>query len=576
MSTSEFGAVPRQRSHVAAPFFARMLTVLAAAVIVCFSSGWLSATALAATAGAGPTPTAVVKCLEDSGDSRQAGADVVVAGCASTAAQHWTWAGSTLRINGLCLSAVAAAAQLQPCGGVGQQWADKGTELVAVQSGQCLTDPGNSTVDGTALDLEKCNGSAAQRWALPGPSSSAALTWGIVAVVALLLIGLLLLFSLNSAAQRRVVSTAHWVRALFPRRKRRLSPAVAALLTDSATSRDAVSAMEAVGRGNTWWPYAAVVSTDDATVWLAGLDIPAPGAPWRAVPGDSRAWTTGRTKLAAARPDAEPGAPALELCPAVLGVLDDGVVVVDVSMAHGVLVIEGDERMARLVQAAAEAQLEGGEVLVRGTGPHPAAGRSHWTVEVDEDGWIEIHGRLIEFTETPGLAVLESVLVDSGHPAVEDAREGAPAGSVDSTTFTAVSATADVTAEPAFEPATAIAQTAPTSQAAAAPATAPKSEKSKTGPATKPAKEKAPVVEPGEAIAGVGEAVPDVAVPAVSAVSTSTATPPAAQPPLAAEPDAEPEPEEDEDDEGPVDLGSIAVSSAPVGGADAPHGSAGG
>lgn len=569
----------RRRGQVAAPVFARMLTVLAAAVIVCFSSGWLSTTALAATADAASTPAAVVKCLEDSGDSRQAGADVVVAGCASTAAQHWTWAGSTLRINGLCLSAVAAAAQLQPCGGVGQQWADKGTELVAVQSGQCLTDPGNSTVNGTALDLEKCNGSAAQRWALPGPSSSAALTWGIVAVVALLLIALLLLFSLNSAAQRRVGSMARRVRALFPRRKRRLSPAVAALLTDSATSRDAVLAMEAVGRGNTWWPYAAVVSTDDATVWLAGLDIPAPGGPWRAVPGDSRAWTTGRTKLAAARLEAQPGAPALELCPAVLGVLDDGVVVVDVSMAHGVLVIEGDERMAHLVQAAAEAQLEGGEVLVRGTGPHPAAGRSHWTVEVDEDGWIEIHGRLIEFTETPGLAVLESVLVDSGQSAVEDARVGAPAGTTtESGTFTAVTATtaADATESATAIPPTATAQTAPISPAAAVPATATKSEKSKTGPATKPEKEKAPVSVPDEDSAtGAEEAAQDITVPAVSAVSTPAATPPTTQPPLAAEPDFEPE-SDDEDDEGPVDLGSIAVSSAPVGGADAPHGSAGG
>src|ERR1700722_12698566 len=176
MSTSELAPAPVR------PVMARLSAVLVMVVLACFCGGWPAPFAAAPTPAAAP----VVKCLEASGDSRTPGAAVVVAGCDSSAAQHWTWAGSTLQINGLCLSAVNSMAELQLCGGEGEQWTDKGTELLAVQSGQCLTDPGSSTANGTPLALAACTGSAAQQWALPAPSSSAALVWGLVALAALL------------------------------------------------------------------------------------------------------------------------------------------------------------------------------------------------------------------------------------------------------------------------------------------------------------------------------------------------------------------------------------------------------
>lgn len=232
MSSSNFPARRGRPGNLFGEFRRRIFTVSAAFLAAFLCAGPAAAgPAEAATAATG-TAAPVVMCLEDSGDSRAAGAEVLLASCDGSPAQNWTWAGSSLKINGLCLASSAGAAVLEACGGQGQQWADKGSELVSVQSGQCLTDPHGSTVDGTPLDLEPCHGGLGQQLALPVPTSSATTTWVLIVLVALLLIGLV--FLLSTSAARRL-----FARLMSPRPEPTIvSGAVEALDDDDDEDQD--------------------------------------------------------------------------------------------------------------------------------------------------------------------------------------------------------------------------------------------------------------------------------------------------------------------------------------------------
>jgi Ricin-type beta-trefoil lectin domain len=98
--------------------------------------------------------------------------------CATTAdapgaGQNWTVHNSnTLQLYGLCLdepsTAAGAAVKLDSCSYGGHQtWVADGNELKNLASGYCLTDPGSSAVNGTALDVSACSGATDQQWREP-------------------------------------------------------------------------------------------------------------------------------------------------------------------------------------------------------------------------------------------------------------------------------------------------------------------------------------------------------------------------------------------------------------------------
>jgi hypothetical protein len=92
--------------------------------------------------------------------------------------------------------------------------------------------------------------------------------------------------------------------------------------------------------------------------------------------------------------------------------LDGALVVLDVGEAHGFLVIGGDARRAEEVRAALAAQLEGGEVAVRGQDEHPDLGRPHWDAEVDRQRWITVVGRRFKFVRVPEPGAVAPVVPD--------------------------------------------------------------------------------------------------------------------------------------------------------------------
>ena len=108
------------------------------------------------------------RCLDDSGKAVPGGVVVDVRACARGAAQNWVvQPDGTIQLNGNCLAAgaasspAAAPALLSPCSPSGaQQWrlmpASGGVTLVNAQSGQCLADPADATVSGTALEVLSC------------------------------------------------------------------------------------------------------------------------------------------------------------------------------------------------------------------------------------------------------------------------------------------------------------------------------------------------------------------------------------------------------------------------------------
>jgi GH25 family lysozyme M1 (1,4-beta-N-acetylmuramidase) len=129
------------------------------------------------TLPAGPVSSQIPgKCMDDSGSKTANGTKVDIWSCNGTSAQRWTTGpDGTVRVHGKCLdvqrsgTASGTPVDLWSCNGTGaQQWqlvpAGGGVSLVNPQSGLCLADPGNATVDGTGLQIATCASAAGQAW----------------------------------------------------------------------------------------------------------------------------------------------------------------------------------------------------------------------------------------------------------------------------------------------------------------------------------------------------------------------------------------------------------------------------
>jgi GH25 family lysozyme M1 (1,4-beta-N-acetylmuramidase) len=110
----------------------------------------------------------------------QTGGVVVISPCSGLAAQQWTaQPDGTVRQAGKCLDVTGAGTasgtdvDLATCaGGPGQQWhlnlAGAGQQLENPQSGLCLADPSDHTVNGTQLAIAACTGDdPGTAWRLP-------------------------------------------------------------------------------------------------------------------------------------------------------------------------------------------------------------------------------------------------------------------------------------------------------------------------------------------------------------------------------------------------------------------------
>ncbi|MBS2961553.1 hypothetical protein KGA66_00745 [Actinocrinis puniceicyclus] len=215
------------------------------------------------------------------------------------------------------------------------------------------------------------------------------------------------------------------------RLRRRKDPTPAQLLlADPNVPALGARALELAGRGAHWWPYAALVGTEEIEVRIAGLDVPQPRRPWTAGT-DQRTWILRRSELEARAESAEPAeftepaelteptGDAAEVCPAVLGVRGEAVVVMDVARSHGTLLFSGDPVQAERVRSALAEQLEGGEMLAGAAPPYP-----HWELPVDARGTVLLHGLPVVFTPLPDTATPRSAQPQASVP--PPTRSGTP------------------------------------------------------------------------------------------------------------------------------------------------------
>lgn len=149
------------------------------------SAGW--------TAVTGPVSSGVSgKCLDDTNGSTTAGNQVQSYACNSETTQNWQYQpgddpgqGGAIQYaasTGLCLAAAGLASgskvTLQKCDGDDKQaWiAESNEAFVSPSSGLCLTNPGDSTTDGSKLDVEACTSAAGQEWAFPASEITSGIT----------------------------------------------------------------------------------------------------------------------------------------------------------------------------------------------------------------------------------------------------------------------------------------------------------------------------------------------------------------------------------------------------------------
>jgi len=115
------------------------------------------------------------KCLDDFGSGTANGNKVDIWTCNGTTAQKWTFSGGALSVLGKCLDDVSqggAGAKLViwTCNGhQAQTWTHRSNgEYVLKLNGLCLTDPSGSSVNGTQVQIRKCQDFKDQQWTLPG------------------------------------------------------------------------------------------------------------------------------------------------------------------------------------------------------------------------------------------------------------------------------------------------------------------------------------------------------------------------------------------------------------------------
>jgi GH25 family lysozyme M1 (1,4-beta-N-acetylmuramidase) len=129
------------------------------------------------TLPAGPVSSQIPgKCMDDSGNQTTNGTKIDISSCNGTSGQQWTTGpDGTVRVHGKCLdvqhsgTASGTPVDLWSCNGTGaQQWqlvpGGGGASLVNPQSGLCLADPGNATINGTGLQIATCASAAGQAW----------------------------------------------------------------------------------------------------------------------------------------------------------------------------------------------------------------------------------------------------------------------------------------------------------------------------------------------------------------------------------------------------------------------------
>jgi GH25 family lysozyme M1 (1,4-beta-N-acetylmuramidase)/3D (Asp-Asp-Asp) domain-containing protein len=129
------------------------------------------------TLPAGPAASGIAgKCLDDSANSTTNGNKIDIWTCNNTTEQNWiAEPDGTVRIHGKCLDVYHSGTtsgtrvDLYSCNGTAaQQWnivaSGAGSTLVNPQSGLCLADPGDSTVNGTGNVIATCTAAAGQAW----------------------------------------------------------------------------------------------------------------------------------------------------------------------------------------------------------------------------------------------------------------------------------------------------------------------------------------------------------------------------------------------------------------------------
>ena len=115
------------------------------------------------------------KCLDDSGGSTTNGNKIDIWTCNGSGAQKWTLnPNKTLSVLGSCLSdrhytGAGTKLVLWSCvGHKNEQWTHRSNgEYVLATNGLCLTDPSDSSVNGTQVQIRACKNFKDQHWSLP-------------------------------------------------------------------------------------------------------------------------------------------------------------------------------------------------------------------------------------------------------------------------------------------------------------------------------------------------------------------------------------------------------------------------
>ena len=115
------------------------------------------------------------KCLDDSGGNTTNGNKIDIWTCNGSPAQKWTLnPNKTLSVLGSCLSdrhytGAGTKLVLWSCiGHKNEQWTHRSNgEYVLATNGLCLTDPSDSSVNGTQVQIRACKNFKDQHWSLP-------------------------------------------------------------------------------------------------------------------------------------------------------------------------------------------------------------------------------------------------------------------------------------------------------------------------------------------------------------------------------------------------------------------------
>jgi len=143
-----------------------------------FSNDALARTGDGCTMSAAPAGGAIKGfgnlCLDDNANGTANGNPVDIWQCHGGAGQSWTFAGGALKVAGKCLADGNWGGRdtklvLWSCDGQrNQRWSrNSDAEYVLAFKGLCLTDPGNSTTNGTQVQVRTCANAADQHWSLP-------------------------------------------------------------------------------------------------------------------------------------------------------------------------------------------------------------------------------------------------------------------------------------------------------------------------------------------------------------------------------------------------------------------------